>query len=350
MNGSTSEASENVSSDISSSEQPRHRVLPSVPSDQPPLDVSELVLSAEELALIRTSQQRAAAPGEKTVAKPAQSPPAADDATLVRRRSHRNEKKRPSSALVVTATEKEMMGSSAVVRPTPHAASSSSKPSNILQRQSSHSDSTTEGSPGQRRERMWAFHRPKSKTKMPSDLASSGDTENSTGSDRKDKRRSLLALLMPSKSVDRRDKPSKDLHQPVSLQPSAADTTTTTEPSVDHTEMIAAIREKTKSLPLEKKKTPSTDAVKRSSLEKQRSKSSKSRSGSKKSESEGDGRSKPAHRTVYEEMAPIIEGIKRVERRNRDKVNIHDRIRAVAPPPAKAPFTALLPPKADSKC
>ena len=327
--------SEVAGSEESSSDQPRRRVLPALPSDELPLDTSQLVLSVEEMALIKKSQQRSAQSGEKT------SPTAADDATLVRRRPHRAEKKRPSSALVVTATEREKMGSCG---PSPQTVSAVAKPSAV--RQSSYSDSTTDGSPSQRRDRIWAFHRSKSsKTKAPLEQTGSGDTENSTGSDRKDKKRSLLALLMPSKSVDRRIKTSKDM-PPVSSQPSAP-----TEPSIDRTEMIAAIREKTKSLPLEKKRLPSvpaSDMAKRSSLEKQRSKSSKVR-GSKKSESEGDGRSKQPQRTVYEEMAPIIEGIKRVERRNRDKVNIHDRIRAVAPPPAKAPFTALLPPKADSK-
>ena len=353
VNGLTSKAPatvENLSSDTSSSDQPRRRVLPALPSDQPQLDVSQLV-SAEEFALIKKTQQRETESGEKNVTKSAQLPVTVDDASIFRRRPHRSEKKRPSSALIVTATEQEMGSSgwsSIVGRPSPQTPSSSTaKPSAILKRQSSHSDSTTDGSPGQRRERLWAFHRPKSKTKVANDLASSGDMENSGGSDRKDKRRSLLALLMPSKNLDRREKVSKDL-PPVNPEPSAADATAA-EPSVDRTEMIAAIREKTKSLPLEKKKLPASDAVKRSSLEKQRSKSSKTR-GSKKSEGEGDGRSKPTQRTVYEEMVPIIEGIKRVERRNREKVNIHDRIRAVAPPPAKAPFTALLPPKADSKC
>jgi len=337
VNGVASESPENLPSDLSSSEQPRRRVLPALPTDQPPLDVSEL-LSAEELALIRKTQQS----GEKGSSE---SPAAVDDATLVRRRSHRTEKKRPSSALVVTATEREKSGSSSVLR---HPASSTPKSSaSVPQRQSSHSDSTAD-SPSQRRERLWAFHRPKSKTKVTAgELA--GDTETSGGgSDRKDKRRSLLAILMPSKSLDRREKTSKDLPA-VSHQLSAGDAAMV-EPSIDRTEMIAAIREKTKSLPLEKKKLPSaSEATKRSSLDKQRSKSSKSRGAKKSTEAESDGRSKQAQRTVYEEMAPIIEGIKRVERRNREKVNIHERIRAVAPPPAKAPFTALLPPKADSK-
>ena len=342
VNGLSSEDPAMV--DNSSSGHPRRRVLPGLPLDQQKLDISQLVLSAEELALIKNAQQRAAQSGEKN--KSAQSPVAADDATLVQRRPHRSEKKRPSSALVVTATEREKMDSSVVVRPPPHTGSSTSKPS-VPQRQSSHSDSTTDGSPGQRRERMWAFHRPKSKTKTTVESTSGGDVDNSAASDRKEKRRSLLALLMPSKSLDRREKPPKDM-PPVSPQQSAVDATTV-EPSVDRTEIIAAVREKTKSLPLEKKKLPSSDAVQRSSLEKQRSKSSRSRA-AKKSASEGDGRPKQTQRTVYEEMAPIIEGIKRVERRNREKVNIHDRIRAVAPPPAKAPHTALLPPKADSKC
>jgi len=342
-NGLTSEAAvakENSSHDTASSDQPRRRVLPALPSNEPPLDTSQLVLSVEEIALIKSSQQRLVQSGEK------KSPTAVDDASVVQRRPRRAEKKRPSSALVVTATEREKIGSS---EPLPQTVSATAKPTAI--RQSSCSDSTTDGSPSQRRDRIWAFHRSKSsKTKAPGELSGSGETENSGGSDRRDKRRSLLALLMPSKSVDRRIKSSKDA-TPVSPQPPARDAVAT-EPSVDRTEMIAAIREKTKSLPLEKKKLPSvpaSDAAKRSSLEKQRSKLSKVR-GSKKSESEGDGRSKQPQRTVYEEMAPIIEGIKRVERRNRDKVNIHDRIRAVAPPPAKAPFTALLPPKADSEC
>ena len=321
--------------------QPRRRLLPAIPSEQPKPDVSELVLSAEELALIKNSQQS----GDKSTS---QSPAAADDATLVRRRSHRSEKKRPSSALVVTAAEREKTGPLSVLRQT---ASSTPKSSAVPQRQSSNSDSTTDGSPSQRRDRLWAFHRPKSKTKVTSgELTGSGDTENSGGSDRKDKRRSLLAMLMPSKGLDRRDKSSpKDL--PAVNTQQSADDSTTVEPSVDRTELIATIREKTKSLPLEKKKVPSaSDATKRSSLEKQRSKSSKTRGSKKSAETAGDSRGKPAQRTVYEEMAPIIEGIKRVERRNREKVNIHERIRAVAPPPAKAPFTALLPPKADSEC
>ena len=355
VNGMTSKATavvNKVSSDVSTSDQPRRRVLPAVPPDQPKLDVSELVLSAEELALIKNSQQRAAQSGERNAAKPAQAV-AVDDSSFVRRRLHRTEKKRPSSALVVTATEREKVDSpgrsSNLVRPSPQTSSSTPKPG-VPQRQSSHSDSTTDGSPGQRRDRMWAFHRPKSKTKAVGELAGGGDMVNSSGSDRKDKRRSLLALLMPSKGVDRREKSTRDLPPPVSAQPLSAGDATTVEPSTDRTEIIAAVREKTKSLPLEKKKLPAaSDAVKRSSLEKQRSKSSKSRGGKKSSEGEGDGRSKPTQRTVYEEMAPIIEGIKRVERRNREKVNIHERIRAVAPPPAKAPFTALLPPKADSK-
>ena len=348
VNGLTSKAPatvENTSSDASLSDRPRRRVLPAVPSDQLQLDASELTLSPEELALIQNTQQS----GEKNSAVSSQSPATVDDATLVRRRSHRSEKKRPSSALVVTATERDKImssGPSSVVR---HPTSSAAKSSAVLQRQSSHSDSTTDGSPSQRRERLWAFHRPKSKIKVPAgELMGGGDTENSGGSERKEKRRSLLAILMPSKSLDRREKSSKDL--PVSSpQPTTGDVATV-EPSVDRTEIIAAIREKTKSLPLEKKKLPSSETAKRSSLEKQRSKSSKSRGSKKSAESEGDGRSKQTQRTVYEEMAPIIEGIKRVERRNREKVNIHERIRAVAPPPAKAPFTALLPPKADSKC
>ena len=337
VNGLTSEA---AGFDENSAEKPRRRVLPALPSDEPPIDTSQLVLSIEEIALIKKLQQRTAQAGEKS------SPTAVDDASVVQRRPHRTERKRPSSALVVTATERDKMDSCG---PSPQTVSAIPKPSAV--RQSSYSDSTTDGSPSQRRDRIWAFHRSKSgKTKPPGEPASSGDTENSGGSDRKDKKRSLLALLMPSKSVDRRIKLSKDV-PPLSPQPSAGDVTTT-EPSIDRAEMIAAIREKTKSLPLEKKKLPSAsaaDAAKRASLEKQRSKSSKMR-GTKKSESERDGRSKQPQRTVYEEMAPIIEGIKRVERRNRDKVNIHDRIRAVAPPPPKAPFTALLPPKADSKC
>ena len=351
VNGLASETSpaavESSSSGTSSTDQPRRRVLPALPLDQPKLDESELALLTEEIARIKSAQQRT---GEK---RPGQSPTAADDSSLVQRRSHPPpEKKRPSSALIVTATDREKLGSSGlpsmVVRPQRQA---SSKPPAAPQRQSSHSDSTTDGSPGQRRERLpWAFHRPKSsKTKSPQIEPSGGGgdaTESPGGSDRKDKKRSLLALLMPSKGPDRREKSSKDL--PVSPEISAV----TTDPSVDRTEMIAAVREKTKSLPLDAKKKPATsaDATKRSSLEKQRWKSSKSR-GVKKSEGEADGRSKQQpQRTVYEEMAPIIEGIKRVERRNREKVNIHDRIHAVAPPPAKAPFTALLPPKADSKC
>jgi len=347
VNGLTFGASDMVE-DLSSSEQPKRRILPALPPGQPVLDASEIILSAEEIALIKSTQQRSLQSTHKNVvSKSSQSPAPVREDSLVQRRLHRSEKKRPSSALVVTATEQEM-GSFVPSSQTP---SSTSKPPAAPQRQSSFSDSTTDGSPSQRRDRIWAFSRPKSsKTKVPPEVGAGGDTENSGGSDRKDKKRSLLALLMPSKSVDRRDKSLKD-SPPVIPQTSAIDTTTA-EPSVDRTEMIAAVREKTKSLPLEKKKlpaVPTTDAVKRASLEKQRSKSSKSR-GSKKSESEGDGRSKLTQRTVYEEMAPIIEGIKRVERRNRDKVNIHDRIRAVAPPPAKAPFTALLPPKADSKC
>jgi len=342
VNGSTSVASEKSSSNVSSSDVPRRRVLPALPSDQPPLDVTEVVLSAEELALIKGTQQTVTQFSGK---KSPQSPSAVDDSTLVRRRSHQSEKKRPSSAFVITATEKEM---TELVRPSAHP-TFVAKPSAVPQRQSSHSDSTADGSPGQRRERMWsAFYRPKNKLKTTGgDLASSGDTESSATADRKDKRRSLLALLMPSKNVDRRDARTKD-SLPLGSQPSAPDAAAA-EPSIDRAEMIAAVRKKTKSLPLEKKKSPaSSDVTKRSSLEKQRTKSSKSR-GNKKSETEADGRSKQ-QRTVYEEMAPIIEGIKRVERRNREKVNIHDRIRAVAPPPAKAPFTALLPPKADSKC
>jgi len=332
-------AAENVPSDVSSSEQPRRRVLPALPTDQPPLDVSEL-LSAEELALIIKTQQS----GEKGSSE---SPAAVDDATLVRKRPHRTEKKRPSSALVVTATEREKSESSSMVQ---HPASSTPKSSAFVpQRQSSHSDSTAD-SPSQRRERLWAFHRPKTKTKVTAGELVGDNTENSGGgsSDRKDKRRSLLAILMPSKSLDRREKTAKDLPV-VSHQLSAGDAASV-EPSIDRTEIIAAIREKTKSLPLEKKKLPSaSEATKRSSLDKQRSKSSKSRASKKSTETEADSRSKQTQRTVYEEMAPIIEGIKRVERRNREKVNIHERIRAVAPPPAKAPFTALLPPKADSE-
>ena len=347
VNGLASEAPatvEHLPSNISSSDQPRRRLLPTVPSDQPQLDVSKLVLSPEELALIKSTQRS----GEKNVAKSSQSPTAVDDATLVRRRLHQSEKKRPSSALVVTATEGEKIGSSGPSAVLQHP-SSTPKSTAIPQRQSSHSDSTTDGSPGQRRERLWAFHRPKSKTKVTaSESAGGGDAEYSGGSDRKEKRRSLLAKLMPSKSVEKREKMSKDLPV-VSPQLTAGDATAV-DPSVDRSEIIAAVREKTKSLPLEKKKVPPSEVVKRTSLEKQRSKSSKSRGAKKSSESEADGRAKQTQRTVYEEMAPIIEGIKRVERRNREKVNIHDRIRAVAPPPAKAPFTALLPPKADSKC
>ena len=351
---------ENVSSGVSSSEQPRRRVLPSVPTDQPQLDVSQVVLSPDEIALIKSNRQQS---GEQAVYKSAQTPTAVDDASIVQRRPHRAEKKRPSSAMVVTAAERDKIDSSApssvLVRPSPHTAS---KPSAIVQRQSSYSDSTTDGSPSQRRERIWGFHRPKSSKTKPAageSAGGGGDAENLVG---KDKRRSLLALLMPSKSLERKDKPPKDLPPkdlaPVSQQKSAGDATapeTAPEASVNRAEIIATIREKTRSLPLEKKKlppVPASDSTKRSSLEKQRSKSSKSRGGGgKKSEgADGDGRTKPTPRTVYEEMAPIIEGIKRVERRNREKVNIHDRIHAVAPPPAKAPFTALLPPKADSKC
>ena len=63
----------------------------------------------------------------------------------------------------------------------------------------------------------------------------------------------------------------------------------------------------------------------------------------------GGGAAAGGGKQLYEQMAPIIEGIKRVEKRNRDKNSIKARIQAVAPPPAKAPHTTLLPPKADGK-
>ena len=52
-------------------------------------------------------------------------------------------------------------------------------------------------------------------------------------------------------------------------------------------------------------------------------------------------------RSMYDEFAPLVEGMLREDKTKKDA--LQERIEAVAPPPAKAPNTALLPPKATSK-
>ena len=328
----------------------QRRILPSVPSDS-----AQQALTCDELALLRNAQQH------KKIVAPVLGPSLStiDDVSAARSKPDKRDKKRPSSALVEACDS----GISGLSRLSPlqakaHRIVSAAISKSPLERSRevpSSSEPTKMGdvSPGQvRREGpSWGFGRQKSKAK---DASGSGDpvvavshTEvQGPATDKKDKRRSLLALLMPSKgSSDKRDRLSKD--SPSIVAPSS-DIRPVSQPD------IVTSREKTKSLPMEKKGvngSSQSDEGKQSSVEKRKSKASKLKSG-KKAAVDGmhvEGQTAVSMRTVYEEMAPIMEGIKHVERRNREKASIHERIQAVAPPPMKAPNTALLAPKADSK-
>lgn len=157
--------------------------------------------------------------------------------------------------------------------------------------------------------------------------------------DKKDKRKSLLALLIPSRSLEKKEKATKS---PV-LQ-SKTRTSGESSSKSSHVPNMAVVREKTKSLPLEKKQTPLPTESKKAGGDKSLLKGKLKSKPGKVSEEPAE----PGH-SIYKEMAGIMEGIKKVEKRNRDKNSIRNRIEAVAPPPAKAPYTVLLPPKADSK-
>jgi hypothetical protein len=338
-------------------DQVKRRLLPAVPCDQKQLDVTQQVLTAEEVALISGAEQ------QRKVKPPTVAPSLStmDDVPAVRSKHEKHDKKRPSSALVETCDA----GLSGVSRLSPlqakaHRIVSAAISKSPLER---HRDAPLLPTPGKsgdvspsqmRREgTSWGFGRQKTKAKDQfgggDNAAASGQTESLAAApvpDKKDKRRSILALLMPSKgSSEKRDRSLKE-SPPVVAQSSESR-------SFDRPDIVAS-REKTKSLPVEKKGISGSSASedgKQGAVEKRRPKTVKLK-GNKKGTAENlnaEGQGALSMRTVYEEMAPIMEGIKHVERRNREKASIHERIQAVAPPPSKAPNTALLPPKADSK-
>lgn len=155
--------------------------------------------------------------------------------------------------------------------------------------------------------------------------------------DKKDKGKSLLAILMPSRNFDKKEKSKSQVLQSKSRP---------YEPISRHTDPVsmAVVREKTKSLPLEKKQHPSMMAQESKHLSSEKSKGNlKSKTGMI-----ADKPTEAGH-SIYKEIAGIMEGIMKIAKRNRDKINIRDRIEAVAPPPAKSSRTVLLPPTADSE-
>lgn len=91
-------------------------------------------------------------------------------------------------------------------------------------------------------------------------------------------------------------------------------------------------KEKTNSLPLEKRKQNKRKVFDRGLVLKHKTQG---------------GRSEGMGQSMYEEMAPIMEGIKKVQQRNKEKNSIKERVQDIAPPTTKTPTLNPVPPKAD---
>ena len=333
------------------SESVPRRVLPTTPNQ--PSSTSDAAKPEKTQMVLEKTDEKTANVGKSELVF--------DDNLVLRgtKKALLKEKKRPNSAFIVLEENwkiKSKGSPSNANRPTSAKPISSEKGKDLLRHKGvetnlplvavCHSDgaSAEEASPNilrkDKESRLKAFYNQKSKSKDSSSQSSSKDSkedkkEKEGKEDKKEKKKSLLSLLMSSKSVDKKE---KGVRSPPVL------TKTTSKPieekPVKTADAMQIIKEKTKSLPLEKRH-PSEEG-KKFSHEKPSSKVKQKNKVGKVIEEDEKG-------SVYKEMAPIIEGIKRVEKRNKDKNSIRERIEAVAPPPAKAPNTVLLPPKADSK-
>ena len=170
-------------------------------------------------------------------------------------------------------------------------------------------------------------------------------------SEKKDKRRSFLSLF--SKSTDKKEK-----ERPTSPPP----TTGSKSPPVSKSsqvdkrakspQVLEKDLQKTRSLPMNKGK-PGKDSSDISSDEKRRSLERKGIAGVKlrtKEKSSQESREEDVaekRRSMYDEFAPIVEDIQTGSMKSKEMMQ--ERMQQVAPPPAKAPHTALRPPKAISK-
>ena len=93
-------------------------------------------------------------------------------------------------------------------------------------------------------------------------------------------------------------------------------------------------KEKTNSLPLEKRKQNKRKVFERGLVLKHKTQG---------------GRGEGMGQSMYEEMAPIMEGIKKVQQRNKERNTIKERVQDIAPPTVKTPTLNAVPPKADRK-
>ena len=161
------------------------------------------------------------------------------------------------------------------------------------------------------------------------------DKENRESDGKKEKKRSFLSLLLPSRSVDKKEKEKTKSPPPEK----------------------GSFFSKAKSPPLNKDRASSAQGRPASTEEQKRPVASqapstsgiKMRNRSKSPKNAADQiREEEIHRrSIYDEFAPLVEDIAEGSKKNKE--DLQERLQQVAPPPAKAPYTSLRPPTATSK-